>query len=67
MRAITSLLIPGGTGCIVDPERVVAAVAALRGYLRAVDEPTWDERSLVALDVARTALEAALAAAGGGA
>jgi hypothetical protein len=37
-----------------------------QGYLRAVDEPTWDERSLVALDTARTALEAALAAAGGG-
>lgn len=44
----------------------VALAAAVRGYLRAVDEPTWDERSLVALDVARTALEAALAAAGGG-
>jgi len=33
MRAITSLLIPGGTGCIVDPERVVAAVAALRAII----------------------------------
>jgi len=39
----------------------------VRGYLRAVDEPTWDERSLVALDAARTALDAALAAEGGGA
>jgi hypothetical protein len=29
MRAITSLLIPGGTGCIVDPERVVAALRAI--------------------------------------
>jgi hypothetical protein len=44
----------------------VALAAAVRGYLRAVDEPTWDERSLVALDTARTALDAALAAAGGG-
>lgn len=33
MRAITSLLIPGGTGCIVNPERVVAAVAALRAII----------------------------------
>jgi hypothetical protein len=43
----------------------VALAAAVRGYLRAVDEPTWDERSLATLDVARTALDAALAAAGG--
>jgi len=41
----------------------VALAAAVRGYLRAVDDPTWDERSLVALDVARTALEAACATA----
>lgn len=29
VRAITTRLIPGGTGCAVDPERAVAAVAAL--------------------------------------
>lgn len=37
----------------------------VRAYLDALDEPTWDERSLVALDVARTALDAALAAGTG--
>jgi len=29
VRAITTLLIPGGTGCVVDPERVVAAAHGL--------------------------------------
>ena len=33
MRAITSLLIPGGTGCVVDAERVVAEVDALRAIV----------------------------------
>ena len=42
-----------------------ALAAAVRCYLAAVDEPTWDESSLVAVDAARIALDAALAAAGG--
>ena len=59
---------------VVSPVRGTALDAApsgfvradvVRAYVAAVDEPTWDERSLAALDVARTALEAALAAAGG--
>ena len=40
-----------------------ALAAAVRCYLAAVDEPTWDERSLVAVDAARAALDAALAVA----
>lgn len=30
IRALATLLIPGGTGCVVDPERVVAAVESER-------------------------------------
>ena len=33
MRVLCTLLIPGGTGCVVEPERVVAAVAALRAII----------------------------------
>lgn len=30
MRALCTMLFPGGTGCVVDPERVVAEVERLR-------------------------------------
>jgi hypothetical protein len=33
MRALCTRLFPGGTGCVVDPERVVAAVDALRAII----------------------------------
>jgi len=81
IRRLTRRVVRGGTGCALDPTLAVdtaiatldaarashaALAAAARCYLAAVDEPTWDERSLVAVDAARTALDAALAAAGGG-
>lgn len=37
VRAITLRLIPGGTGCAVDPERVVAAVDGLRAECDRID------------------------------
>ena len=37
VRAITLRLIPGGTGCAVDPERVVAAVEGLRAECDRID------------------------------
>lgn len=47
MRAITSLLIPGGTGCVVDPERAVAAVDALRAIVDGrTAAPTDAERAV---------------------
>ena len=47
MRAITSLLIPGGTGCVVDPERAVAAVAALLAIVDGrAEAPTDAERAV---------------------
>ena len=36
VRALTLRLIPGGTGCAVDPERVVAAVDGLRAVVASV-------------------------------
>lgn len=30
MRALCTMLVPGGTGCVVDPQRVVAEVERLR-------------------------------------
>ena len=42
MRAITSLLIPGGTGCVVDPERAVAAVDALLAIVEGRTEAPAD-------------------------
>lgn len=37
VRALTLRLIPGGTGCAVDPERVVAAVDGLRAECDRID------------------------------
>ena len=38
MRALGTRLLPGGTGCVVDPERVVVAVDALRAQVRRSDD-----------------------------
>ena len=47
MRAITSLLIPGGTGCVVDPARAVAAVDALLAIVDGrAEAPTDAERAV---------------------